>query len=204
MFSLLSERVRSCRLCPGLNLPNVSLGAPGFGNLNSPIILVGQSLCARCMNSQEPFDGGCGLIVEEALRLAGRMKKELFITNAIHCHPPGNRPSYPHEIRNCRQFLLAEIETVNARIIVALGEDATSTLISSMNWRGLVEHFVPWNDRLVYPMVHPSYARRLGREFLTGYKNRLAAVIRMAFLEASQTGTDATPSANETGKPSFQ
>lgn len=52
----------------------------------------------------------------------------MFTTNVVHCHPPKNRPSLPHEIDNCRPYLSREIDIVAPRLIISLGRDARAAL----------------------------------------------------------------------------
>jgi uracil-DNA glycosylase len=88
---LLDSEIAACRRCQGLNEPHVTGSAPGYGSLSSPVALVGQSLCEKCMETQVPFTGGSGRLIDDALALAGMPKNSIFITNVVHCHPPGNR-----------------------------------------------------------------------------------------------------------------
>ncbi len=53
---------------------------------------------------------------EDGLRLRG-----VYITAAVRCAPPGNRPT-TSERENCREYLEAELDLLgNLRVIVALG-----------------------------------------------------------------------------------
>jgi uracil-DNA glycosylase family 4 len=54
------------------------------------------------------------------------------IANAVHCVPPLNKP-LPVEINTCRQFLVANLETMpNLRAIVALGRIAHDTVLKPL------------------------------------------------------------------------
>src|SRR4051794_8589539 len=101
-LNLIAERISTCRQCPEMNGPGVTASAPGYGSAHAPVAIVGQSLCRKCMASGIPFTGGSGGYIDDALERADRKKDELFITNVVHCHPPGDRPSHGHEIENCR------------------------------------------------------------------------------------------------------
>lgn len=95
-----------------MNEEGVTQAAPGWGNLYSPVVIVGQSLCEQCMKPQEPFFEGSGSLLNEGVRLAGRAKGKTFISNVVHCHPPKNRGSREHEIVNCSSYLHRELELV--------------------------------------------------------------------------------------------
>ncbi len=126
--SLLDDEIRSCSRCAGMNEEGVTQAAPGWGNLYSPVVIVGQSLCEQCMKPQEPFFEGSGSLLNESLRRAGRAKGETFISNVVHCHPPKNRGSHEHEIVNCSSYLHRELELVRPRLVIALGVDAKRVL----------------------------------------------------------------------------
>jgi uracil-DNA glycosylase family 4 len=81
------------------------------------------------MASQVPFTGGSGRLIDRGLETAGVAKRDVFTTNVVHCHPPGNRPSFDHEVANCRPFLSAELQIVDPLLVIGLGHDARAALI---------------------------------------------------------------------------
>jgi uracil-DNA glycosylase family 4 len=129
-----------------MNEPGVTASAPGYGSATSPVAIVGQSLCRKCMETGIPFTGGSGSYIDAALELAGREKHEVFITNVVHCHPLDDRPSYQHEIDNCRHFLHRELDVVAPRLIIGLGADAEKVLSARY----------PDGSRLSWPFVKPG------------------------------------------------
>ena len=55
---------------------------------------------------------------------------DAYITAVIHCAPPDNKP-LPEEIKNCRPYLLREIDALKEiRVVVALGHLAFDTALS--------------------------------------------------------------------------
>jgi len=142
----LNEQIEDCRLCPGMNQPGETASAPGCGPVDSPVMLVGESLCHKCMETKEPFTGGSERILKASFRLAKVEKSDLFITNTVHCHPHSsprdNRDPERHELDNCRVYLRGELDIVAPRLVVGLGRFANDTLrfeAESRGWREL-----PW------------------------------------------------------------
>lgn len=45
--SLLDDEIWRCRRCPDMNEEAVTQVAPGWGSLDSPVTIVGQSLCEQ-------------------------------------------------------------------------------------------------------------------------------------------------------------
>jgi len=120
----LDARIRKCRLCKGLNIKRFTDSCPGWGDLNAKILFVGQSLHKPGIISGLPFILGSGYCLDAALRLSGLLRKDVFFSNVVHCHPEGNRASTDEEKENCLPFLAEEISIVRPELIVALGNDA--------------------------------------------------------------------------------
>jgi uracil-DNA glycosylase family 4 len=158
---LLDSEIANCRRCEGLNEPHVTGSAPGFGSLSSPVVLVGQSLCEKCMETQVPFTGGSGRLIDHALSRAGTPKKNIFITNVVHCHPPGDRKSHDHEIINCSSYLHRELELVQPRLVIALGRDAERVL----------RFFYPSARNIAWPFVSPRESQSSSAPYLLAAKH---------------------------------
>lgn len=121
------------RRCDGTNRDRVTAFAPSYGGLTSPVALVGQSLCEKCMETLIPFTGGNGELIDQSIMRAGLDKEDLFISNAVHCHPPKNRASHQHEIVNCSPFLHRKLDIVRPRLVITLGRDA-----ERVSWRSSI------------------------------------------------------------------
>jgi DNA polymerase len=140
----LDRRIKACRKCVDpdrLNEPGVTESAPGFGSVDSPVAIVGEALCRACMKAQEPFLGGSGRILDRCYQRAGIAKADLFITNSLHCHPPGNRDPRPHESANCLPFLQSELRDIaRPRLVIGVGKFAKAALVQvypearELNW----------------------------------------------------------------------
>jgi uracil-DNA glycosylase len=67
---LLDAEIRACRRCDDMNEEGVTQAAPGWGSLDSPVAIVGQSLCEQCMKPQEPFYEGRESLLKASFTLA--------------------------------------------------------------------------------------------------------------------------------------
>lgn len=194
----LDTEIANCRRCDGMNLPGLTASAPGYGSLTSPVALVGQSLCEKCMETQIPFTEGSGDLIDKAIALAGLTKEHVFISNAVHCHPPKNRASHQHEIVNCSPFLHRELEIVQPRLVITLGRDAERVMrFFFPRARVSVPPFEPPSGRLPkgVPLVlaakHPSWIHRQHNNKLEAeYFSSLAAAIRWSFDRARDDTKD--------------
>lgn len=185
----IAAKIKACRDCSGMNEPSITESAPGYGSVDSPVVLVGQSLCEKCMESGIPFTGGSGKLLDSTFEQADRAKGDLFTTNVVHCHPPGNRPSKRHEIDNCHHFLRDELAIVEPVMAIGLGKDAERALTSLYP----DARTLPWPFDAPRPSgtargpdllfaKHPSWIKRQhdsGLEY--DYIASLARAIRWAF-----------------------
>ena len=108
----------------------------GVGQLRSPVVIVGQSLCESCMAAQEPFVGGSDSL-EAGFDLADIKKENLYITNVVHCHPANNVKSRREWKMNCTPYLGEELRLVQPKLIIGLGDDAKAA-ISGFYHRALI------------------------------------------------------------------
>jgi|GEM_PF-1888770 len=175
----LRHSIKSCQKCEGLNSKELGTeNAPGYGNTNSRIIFIGQSLCGKpCIEAQIPFTGGSGKLLDLAFEQANIEKKDIYITNVVKCHPDGNRKSEPHEIANCSPYLEKELSWLSPKIIICLGKDAWAHIdptvfrpcVKPMHFANSVTH--------VHFVYHPSFIMKKPKAVREEYIRNLSKVI---------------------------
>ena len=140
-------------------------------------MIVGQSLCGKpCIDSQIPFTGGSGLLLDEAFDLAGVKKSDLYITNVVKCHPPNNRKSFDFEIQNCTPYLVTELEWLNPTDVICLGKDAWQFFSATVTKPS--QHDV--DGRTIHFLYHPAYIRRTPKLERDKYVKKLSMIIAFA------------------------
>ncbi len=124
---------------------------PGFGDARARIVLVGLAPGAHGSNrTGRPFTGDAsGGFLYPALYRAGFASqpeaidrgdglrlRDCFITAAVRCAPPHNKPT-PGELRNCFSYLLEEFEALRRlRVAIALGSIAHTAILRVLRERG--------------------------------------------------------------------
>ncbi len=132
---------------------------PGFGDPAARIVIVGLAPAANGGNRTGRFFTGdrsgdwlyaalhrAGLASQEAStsRDDGMTLHHTFITAAVRCAPPGNKPT-PEEFSNCRPFLSREFELMEqTRVYVALGSLAFDALKKVLRERHSDLRFPPF------------------------------------------------------------
>jgi uracil-DNA glycosylase family 4 len=89
----------------------------------------------------------------------GLVLKDAYITAAVRCAPPGNRP-LPPELQNCSQYLLSELRLLeNVRVVLALGRVAFDAYCRAAGANSLkFSHGARYcvNGRTLLASYHPS------------------------------------------------
>jgi uracil-DNA glycosylase len=130
-----------------------STPVPSFGDPAARVLLVGLAPGAHGANrTGRPFTGdGAGDFMYPLLHQAGFANRpvvtdaddglvlhDLFISNAVRCAPPGNKPT-PAELSNCRPFLQADLAALpNLRVVLALGREAFVSCLRLFQQQGLI------------------------------------------------------------------
>jgi uracil-DNA glycosylase family 4 len=89
----------------------------------------------------------------------GLIIKDAYITAAVRCTPPGNKP-LPSEVANCSQYLSAELKILkNIRIVIALGKIGFDAYCKAAGLRRLVfghGAVYPTGNKMLIASYHPS------------------------------------------------
>jgi len=94
---------------------------PGYGKLNTVVMLVGEGPGFEEDKQGRPFVGRSGQFLTEMLHSVGIRREDVYITNVVKCRPPDNRDPLPAELAACSDYLTSQIALINPRIIVTLG-----------------------------------------------------------------------------------
>ncbi|MEH7333956.1 uracil-DNA glycosylase family protein [Neobacillus drentensis] len=122
----------------------------GVGDLSARLLIVGLAHGAHGANrTGVPFMGDtAGEFLFAGLERNGfapnqsfESLKDVYITNAVKCAPPGNKPK-TNEFHNCREYLLEELSLLKeVKVILALGEKAFLEVKRTLKEKGAnVQH----------------------------------------------------------------
>ena len=134
------------------------------GNLDADLLFIGEAPGFHEDKQGLPFVGAAGQLLDKCLSEIGLDRRSAAIVNVLKCRPPGNRDPQPDEIESCKPFLDAQLEHMNPKVIVTLGNFATKFIlempIGITRARG---HKYKRHGATVIPTFHPAAALRGGR-----------------------------------------
>ncbi|MEQ1662931.1 MAG: uracil-DNA glycosylase [Thiobacillus sp.] len=156
----LAEAVAQCTACK-LHASRTQ-GVLGVGDQQADWLIIGEAPGAEEDTQGEPFVGQAGKLLDAMLAAISLTRGDrVYITNLLKSRPPGNRNPEPDEIAACRPYLLAQIELIQPKLIVALGRFAAQSLLETdeaiTRLRGRVHYFQTVPLVVTY---HPAYLLR--------------------------------------------
>ncbi len=136
----------------------------GEGHPEARIMFVGEAPGADEDRLGRPFVGRAGQTLTKMIQAMGINREDVYIGNIVKCRPdmpegvPGNRKPTPEEMKICLPFILAQIEIIKPKAIVALGATAVEGLLDSkLSISKLRGNFVDFRGTPLMPTFHPSY-----------------------------------------------
>jgi uracil-DNA glycosylase family 4 len=151
------EKRRAYRECEYWGKP-----VPGFGDPNARVLVLGLAPGAHGSNrTGRPFTGDASgnfmypILYETGFsnqpnathRDDGLELKNLYITAAVRCAPPGNKP-LPQELANCAPYLNRELDGLkNLKVVVALGNIGFDAYLNCLKSRGQLASKKPYTFR---------------------------------------------------------
>lgn len=163
----------------------------GDGNADATVLLIGEAPGKDEIKQGRPFVGKAGQNLSEFLQYIHLERSDIYITNVIKyrlskVHPvrgtESNRPATREEIESSIPFLQWEIQIVQPKVIVTLGNVPLRAVKNDLSAKTTIGDFhgemhqMPIGDGVysVYPLYHPAsiiYNRTLKDVYLGDLEN---------------------------------
>ncbi len=151
----IERHVAACTHCP---LSRTRMRpVVGRGDHRADLMLIAEAPGREEDQQGIPFVGRSGELLDELLRNCGLKREEIYITNILKCHPPGNRDPKEEEKEACIPYLKYEMFLLRPKVIVCLGRIAAQRIISP-DFKITRQHGA-WTYRKNYALTatyHPS------------------------------------------------
>lgn len=171
----------------------------GVGRPDADVMMVGEAPGRNEDLEGEPFVGAAGHLLNRLLAEVGMRREEVYIANVLKCRPPGNRDPRPDEIESCKGYLRGQLDLVDPKVVMTLGNFATQLLlrtntgISRMRGRS----YRWWRDKVLIPTFHPAAALRGGERVTDQIREDLA--LMRSVLESMNAGEGVTAEPEQLG-----
>ena len=163
LLEKLKQQINSIENC---NLKNNSQNLVlGDGNINSPIMLIGEAPGIEEDKSSKTFKGEVGELLNKMLLAIEIKRQNIYCSYAINFRPPEDRKPTSQEIKRYSVFLKEHISIINPKIIILMGSSAMEA-VTGINGKISSERG-KWQETILknktYPVMisfNPSYLIR--------------------------------------------
>ncbi len=127
----LKKRINSIENC---NLKNNSKNLiMGDGDINSPIMLIGEAPGSAEDNTGLSFQSDVGALLTKMLLAINIRREKIYSTYSINFRPPEDRKPTGQEIKRYSIFLKEHISIIDPKIVVLMGSTAMETVTGLNN-----------------------------------------------------------------------
>ena len=131
LISKLKEKIISIEDC---NLKNNSKNLVlGEGDINSSIMLIGETPGEAEDNSGHSFQGNIGLLLKKMLLAINIKIEKVYLTYSINYRTPEDRKPTSQEIRRYSIFLKEHISIINPKLVILMGSTAMEAVTGLNN-----------------------------------------------------------------------
>ena len=135
------------------------------GDINSPLMIVGEGPGQKEDEMGKPFVGDAGQLLDKMFKAININRHKTYITNVVNYRPPNNRKPEPQEINRYSNFLREHISIIDPKILILMGSTAMESLFGSNikitkergSWKDIII-----NNKTYLCMItfHPAYLLR--------------------------------------------
>ena len=137
----------------------------GDGNIDSPIMLIGETPGEEEDNSGFSFKGEIGKLLNKMLLAINIKRESIYTTYSINFRPPKDRKPTTQEIKRYSIFLKDHISIIDPKILILMGSTAMEAVTGSnekiTNERGKWKEIILKNKSILLIVTFsPSYLLR--------------------------------------------
>lgn len=152
--------ISSCHLCDLSKSRKQSMS--GYGNADADLMIVDSIVSSSEDDSSSYYAGRAGAslrkMVENVLELS---IDDVFLTHAVKCKPLGSNKPSESEFNSCKPYLYKQIEIIQPKVIVTLGEEAYNIFSQTKEeFNSVRGHIIDLKDYKLVPIYHPQFLLR--------------------------------------------
>ena len=173
-LKIIQQNVKTCKKCELCNTR--SNAVPGIGNENADVVFIGEAPGKNEDLCGEPFIGTAGKRLDDALENAGLARNSVYITNIVKCRPPNNRVPNDIEKTMCGDYLEAELQIINPKIICLLGNTPFYSILGGKEISKNHGQVIYKNNRVYFITFHPA-ATIYNQKLVDVFKNDIKKLV---------------------------
>ncbi len=156
----LSHNISTCHLCDLSKSRTQSMS--GYGNQNADLMIIDYDISQTQDATNSYYSGRSGETLKKMIENVLHLNVEdVYLTHAIKCKPlKSNKPS-PSEWNSCKAYLFSQIEFIQPKVVVTLGNEAYNCVTEDNdNFDNVRGHVIDFKKYKLVPIYHPQYLLR--------------------------------------------
>jgi len=141
-------------LCSGCSLAGDRV--IGRGSQNAKIMFIGEAPGKTEIEQGKPFVGPAGKLLMRNIEKINLSEDDYYVTNCCKCRPKNNRTPTDKEIETCKFFLEQQIEAIQPKIIVLLGNTPIKACLNKTGITKLSGKPIEKDGIIWFPLLHPA------------------------------------------------
>lgn len=160
----LEEQITECKVAKSELNENGNI-LFGRGSLDADVFFCGEAPIEEDDLANKVFGGKVGELLSKIIQAMGYEESSVYLSNILHWRPKyemsfGHRPPTIQEMNFSLPYLIAQIEIIKPKVLVALGKTAVDGLLGPDKNRRLGDVRGDWHEFVGVPLMityHPSY-----------------------------------------------
>ena len=181
------QEAKGCTRCPLAHTRTQVVF--GVGDPTADLMFVGEGPGQQEDLQGEPFVGRSGQLLDKLVyEEMGLRRDRFYIANTVKCRPPGNRDPEPAEIAACRPWLETQVDLIDPKVIVTLGNFAAKLLLGTTE--GITKlrgRAYPYRRGVLVPTFHPAAVLRGGGALTAQMRADLVRAKQYLTMETAST-----------------
>ena len=132
----------------------------GTGKIDANVVIVGESPGAPDADSEKPFMGPVGQLLEKILAAIGLRREDCYLTNVVKYISSGDELT-PDVLAFFTPYLHREMLAIKPKVIISLGNTPTKALLNTKKAISQIRgEFYDYNGIKLMPTFNPAYLLR--------------------------------------------
>ena len=150
-LSNLKKKINSIENCNlKSNSKNLVLGD---GDINSPIMIIGETPGVEEDNSGLSFQGDVGKLLNKMLLAIDIKREKIYTTYSINFRPPEDRKPSSQEVRRYSTFLNEHLSIIDPKMIILMGSTAMESVTGIKN--NITDERGKWKEIIIRNKTFP-------------------------------------------------
>ncbi len=151
--------ISGCHLC---DLSKSRSAVQVFHGAADAELMIVSDFPTMAENSEGAYAGKSGKVLRDMIvNVLEIAVEDIYFTHLVKCMPLGGKAPVENEVLSCKPFLQQQIETVNPKLIVALGELSYNYLTNDKSDFGKIKgKILPFHGYNLITIDHPKFLAR--------------------------------------------